>query len=233
VVLPYLDLAELASGPGADEPVGGVLGHALPFVHDHRAGLLAGLEPRERVVDAVEGDRTRDQRLEPELAAQQEPASIGKSRAVTTEPYHEPGSPRWPKSDAAWNAKPRKWQALRDEEARSAQTESEEDGRVELLDAETSVSSLESAEAIDVGLGDRSAEELLKRVEDSLQDERGMIVDAEHGRLAPPGSVSEPMNPDMAAAVEEELNRQARRGAELALREADREEYLHQLRSRR
>src|SRR3989337_3057244 len=25
------------------------------------AGLLAGLEPRERVVDAVEGDRTRDQ----------------------------------------------------------------------------------------------------------------------------------------------------------------------------
>jgi len=27
--------------------------------------------------------------------------------------------------------------------------------------------------------------------------------------------VSEPMNPDMAAAVEEELNRQARRGAEL------------------
>ena len=148
------------------------------------AGLLAGLEPRERVVDAVEGDRTRDQRLEPELAAQQEPASIGKSRAVTTEPYHEPGSPRWPKSDAAWNAKPRKWQALRDEEARSAQTESEEDGRVELLDAETSVSSLESAEAIDVGLGDRSAEEPLKRVEDSLQDERGMIVDAEHGRRA-------------------------------------------------
>jgi len=131
------------------------------------------------------------------------------------------------------DAKLRKWQALRDEEARSAQTEAEEDGRVDLLDAETSVSSLESAEAIDVGLGDRSAEELLKRVEDSLQDERGMIVDAEHGRLAPPGSVSEPMNPDMAAAVEEELNRQARRGAELALREADREEYLHQLRSRR
>lgn len=34
----------------------------------------------------------------------------------------------------------RAWQALRDEESRLAQTEAEEDGRVELLDAETSVS---------------------------------------------------------------------------------------------
>ena len=182
--------------------------------------------PSRAIVRAISGSSRSSPR-------NRSPASIGKSRAGTTEPYHEPGSPRWPKSDAAWNAKPRKWQALRDEEARSAQTESEEDGRVELLDAETSVSSLGSAEAIDAELGDRSAEEPLKRVEDSLQDERGMIVDAEHRRLAPPGSVSEPMNPDMAAAVEEELNRQARRGAELALREADREEYLHQLRSRR
>jgi regulator of protease activity HflC (stomatin/prohibitin superfamily) len=65
-----------------------------------------------------------------------------------------------------------------------------------------------------------------------MQNESGMIVDAEHGRVAPPGSVSEAMHPAMAAAVDEELKRRARSDAELARREADREEYLHQLRSR-
>jgi hypothetical protein len=112
-----------------------------------------------------------------------------------------------------------------------AQTEAEEDGRVELLEAETSVSSAESAEALDVELGDRMAEELLKRVEDGLRDKRGMIVDAEHGRLAPPGSVSEAMHPAMAAAADEGLKRRTRLDAELARCEADRQEYLHQLRS--
>jgi hypothetical protein len=126
----------------------------------------------------------------------------------------------------------RAWQALRDEDARLAQTEGEEDGGVELLDAGTSVSSAESAEALDVELGDRSVGEPLKRVEDDPQDERGVIVDVEHGRLAPPGSVYEAMNPDMAAVVEEERKRQARLDAVLARRKADRQEYLDQLRSR-
>jgi hypothetical protein len=112
-----------------------------------------------------------------------------------------------------------------------AQTEAEEDGRVELLEVGTSVSSAESAEALDVELGDRSAEQPLKRLEDDLQRERGMIVDAERGYIAPPGSAYEAMHPAMAAALEGERKRRRRLDAMLARREA-RQEYLRQLTSR-
>lgn len=110
----------------------------------------------------------------------------------------------------------RAWKARRDEEARSAQTEAERDGGLESLDAETGVSSAESAETPAQG---------------GLQDERDGIVD-EHGRLAPPGSVSETMHPAMAAAVEEEHKRRARFDGERARREALQQEYRQQLRSR-
>jgi hypothetical protein len=119
-----------------------------------------------------------------------------------------------------------------DEQTRLARNEAEEDGSVELLDAETNVSSAESTETPDVEIGRRSADEPLKRVGEGLQDERGVTVDVEHGRFAPPGTVTEAMHPAMAAAVNEELKRLARFDADRAQREIDRQEYLDQLRSR-